>query len=147
MGVYMKKKISKLLFALLIFMSIKSNVYAESFKCSVFGDDVLIDTQIAYIVKYIILILHIVVPILLVIMGSIDLIKGIVSQKEDEIKSGQKTFIKRLISAVIIFFVVAIVKLVISVAAKGDNKNIMDCVNSFIKGPSEEDIYKPGNKS
>ena len=68
-------------------------------------------------------------------MGSIDLIKGITSQKEDEIKKGQQIFIKRLISGALVFFVIAIVKLLISLAAGNNSDSIFSCVNNFVKGP------------
>ena len=53
-------------------------------------------------------IIQIAVPIILVIMGMIDLFKSLSAQKEDDMKKGQKLFVKRLISAVIIFFVLLI---------------------------------------
>ena len=84
-------------------------------------------------------IIQVVVPIILVIMGMIDLMKGITSQKEDEIKKGQQTFIKRLIAGLILFFVFAITKFVISVAASSSDSNIMNCASCFISGPDDAD--------
>lgn len=82
-------------------------------------------------------IIQIAVPIILVVIGSLDLMKGISAQKEDEMKKGQQIFIKRLISAVLIFFVFIIVKFVISLVAADDvteNKaiRIMQCAECFI---------------
>lgn len=77
-------------------------------------------------------ILLVAIPVVLVIMGSLDLFKGITSQKEDEIKKGQQMFIKRLISAALIFFVFMIVKLVISVVSDGDSANMLECAQCFI---------------
>ena len=110
-----------------------NNVYA--FKCVALGDEVNIDDQLANITHYIILIIQILTPIILVVMGSIDLIKGITSQKEDEIKNGQKIFVKRLISGALVFFVIAVVKLLIGFAAGSRSNTIFSCVNTFIKGP------------
>ena len=73
------------------------------------------------------------VPIILVVIGSIDLLKRITAQKEDEIKKGQNLFIKRLIVAAIIFFVFIIVKFVISVVADSNSSKIIDCAECFIK--------------
>lgn len=83
-------------------------------------------------------ILQVAVPILLVIMGSIDLSKGITAGKEDEMKKGQQLFIKRLIAGVLVFLVFIVVKLVISLVAndeKSDNKatRILQCTECFIK--------------
>ena len=79
-------------------------------------------------------IIQIVVPIILIIIGSIDLMKGVTAQKEDEIKKGQKILIKRLITAAIIFFIVVIVKFLISIVANSTSasNNIVDCIDCFI---------------
>ena len=63
--------------------------------------------------------------------------KSVSAGKEDEMKKGQQLFIKRLISAVLVFLVFLIVKLVISLVAeeeKTDNKamRIMQCAECFI---------------
>ena len=97
-----------------------------------------IDVRIANIVHTIILIIQIAVPVVLVIMGMLDLFKGITAQKEDEIKKGQQMLIKRLITAVLVFFIVAIVKLLISFAAgQGESKNILTCADCFLNGADE----------
>ena len=56
-------------------------------------------------------VIQIAVPVVLVIMGSLDLFKGISAQKEDEIKKGQQMFVKRLIAAVLVFFAFVITKI------------------------------------
>ena len=83
-------------------------------------------------------VLQVAVPILLVIMGSIDLTKGITAGKEDEMKKGQQLFIKRLIAGVLVFLVFIVVKLLISLVGndeKTDNKAVrmMQCTECFIK--------------
>ncbi len=82
--------------------------------------------------------IQIVVPILLIIWGMIDFAKAITKSDEDEIKKGQKTFIKRLIAAAIVFLVVTIVRLVVQlvgqVGADGFNQSIWSCVQAFING-------------
>ena len=78
-------------------------------------------------------VIQIAVPVVLVVMGSLDLMKGITAQKEDDMKKGQQLFVKRLISAALIFFVFIIVKLVISFVADNSTSGIMDCAECFIK--------------
>lgn len=129
----MMKKVTFLSLIALMFVLSMSSVYAADFTCAALGGDVLIDTQLADIVHLIIKIIQIVVPILLIIFGMLDLAKAVMAQKEDEIKKGQQTFVKRLIAAIIVFFVIAVVKLVISAVAKGDD-GIMACANCFIEG-------------
>ena len=52
------------------------------------------------------------IPIILIVLGMLDLGKAVMAYKEDEIKSAQKLLIKRAIYAVAIFFVVFIVQVV-----------------------------------
>ena len=77
--------------------------------------------------------IQIAIPIVLVIMGSLDLFKGITAQKEDEMKKGQQIFIKRLIYAALIFFVFAIVRIVVSLSSEDNETYILDCAECFIK--------------
>lgn len=92
----------------------------------------LIPNAIPKIVSIAYTIIQIAVPVILVVMGSLDLFKGITASKEDEMKKGQQLFIKRLISAALIFFVFVIVKVVVSAVADGDSVAILDCVECFI---------------
>ena len=85
--------------------------------------------------------IQIVVPILLIIWGMIDFAKAVVGGDEDKIKAGQKTFLKRLIAAVIVFLVVTITQLVVSLVAQigatgtEGADNIWDnCIKRFING-------------
>lgn len=95
----------------------------------------LIDEKIPNIVSTIITVIKIVVPVLLVIMGMLDLMKGVTAGKEDEMKKAQGLFIKRLISGALVFLVVTIVQLIISfVADEEDKPNISTCSKCFING-------------
>ncbi len=76
-------------------------------------------------------IIQIVVPIVLVVIGLIDLLKSVSSQKEDDIKKGQQILIKRIIAAVVVFLIFTIVKFVIGLASDG-NSGIIDCTECFI---------------
>ena len=76
---------------------------------------------------------QIAVPIILILLGSIDLMKGLTAQKEDEIKKGQKVLVKRIITGVIIFFVVVVVKFLVSIVADSTNSiDIVDCIDCFL---------------
>ena len=127
-----RKVINLSLVALVALLAFAPMVHAADFTCAVFGDNFLIDEKFATIVKTVVLIIQVVVPILLVVWGMLDLAKAVMAQKEDEIKKGQQTFIKRLIAAAIVFFVIAVVKLVVNFVA--DDKGIMSCVDCFLQG-------------
>ena len=87
------------------------------------------------IVHIIVLIIKIVVPILLIVFGMMDLAKAVMAQKEDEIKKGQQTFVKRLIAAIIVFFIVTVVQMVIGFLA-GDEDSVTSCFDCFVNNNS-----------
>lgn len=94
---------------------------------------------IGNVVHLIVIAIQIVVPILLIIWGMIDFAKAIIGQDEDKIKAGQKTFIKRLIAAVVVFLIVTIVQLAITLAASvggegNDAGTVWGCAKSLING-------------
>lgn len=72
------------------------------------------------------------IPIILIVLGMLDLGKAVVASKEDEIKSAQKLLIKRAIYAVAIFFVVMIVQLVFGLLSNTGDKTITDQANSWV---------------
>ena len=84
-----------------------------------------------YVVSTIVLLIKIAVPILLIIFGMLDLGKAVVAQKEDEIKKGQQTFLKRAIAAVIVFFVIQIVQIIIRFVSNNET-SISNCFNCLI---------------
>ena len=93
--------------------------------------------KIPELTSWMISIIQVFVPVILVIMGSIDFVKSLASQKDDEMKKGQQTFIKRLIAGALVFFIIAIVKLIISFAAGDKNKSIINCANCFLNGAND----------
>lgn len=106
-----------------------------------------IPVKVPEIFSLLILLLQIAVPIILVIFGMIDLSKGVMSQKEDEIKKGQQSFIKRIIAGCLVFFIVALVKILIG-AVGGDASNkegITACLNCFLNGECTETTTNGGN--
>ena len=72
------------------------------------------------------------VPIILIVMGMIDLAKAVTEKSEDKIKEAQNRLIKRAIAAVLVFLVATLVGIIFTVILnnKGDNyKGCMNCVN------------------
>lgn len=129
----MKKKI--LMHLLVISLCfIASPVFAERItSCdAVFDQIVVIDYKIPKLISLIVTIIKIVIPILLVILGMLDLLKSVTAGKEDEIKKGYGIIIKRLIAAIVVFFIFSIVQTLINFVS-GD-PGIMTCVNCFVNG-------------
>ena len=92
------------------------------------------DSTLATFIHNVIVVIKIAVPIVLVILGMLDLGKGVVAAKEDEIKKGQHTFIKRLLAGVVVFFMISIVQLVTSFIDKESNGDIWSCANAIMNG-------------
>ena len=75
-------------------------------------------------------IIMIVIPIILILMGTIDFIKAVISHKDDEMKKAQNTFIKRIIIGVAVFFVPTLVNVLTGLVGQ-ENKNLcMTCFNN-----------------
>ena len=76
--------------------------------------------------------IQLLVPVILIVLGTLDLVKAIMGQKDDEIVKGRQTFIKRVITAVLVFFTFAMIKLVVSFASGADSR-VFNCVECFVK--------------
>jgi len=91
--------------------------------------------------------IKIVVPVLLIIWGMLDFSKAIISKKEDDIKNHQKMFVSRIISAVLVFFIIFAVQLVFSLlggvtekSGGGDEADsLWECSKKFITGVETEE--------
>lgn len=131
-----KNKVLLIVFAIaVLFIGANSALALNIASCENSIKGAIIDEKIPNVVSTIITVIKIVVPILLIIFGMLDLMKGIIASKEDEIKKGQQIFIKRLIAGALVFFVFTIVQLIISFVADANEKtNIMTCAQCFING-------------
>ena len=78
------------------------------------------------------------IPIILIILGMLDLGKAVVASKEDEIKNAQKMLIKRCIYAVAVFLVVTIVTFVMGLVGSTDWKKCWNNVGSSNVSDVEE---------
>lgn len=92
-----------------------SNVYILDACSNILGQ------ELADILNYVFQIIRIVVPILVVILITIDFTKAVAASKEEDMKKAQKTAIKRIIVGVIIFFVPTIVKIILWLIGRTDS--------------------------
>lgn len=78
-------------------------------------------------------IIRIAIPIIVVLLGTLDLGKAVIAGEDKKIKEAQKAFITRLIYGVAIFFVFPIVKMVFGLLNvdldRGDNKICWQCAS------------------
>ena len=63
------------------------------------------------------------IPIILILLGTIDLGKAVISSDEKEVKAAQGRLIKRCIYAVLVFFVATLVTVLMDIIAKGSDTN------------------------
>ena len=70
------------------------------------------------ILKTVLKIMQIGIPVLLIIFGTIDLGKAVISSKEDEVKKAKKSLLNRFLYAVLVFCVVWIVQIVMGAITK-----------------------------
>lgn len=92
------------------------------------------------IIKFILKVIQYVVPVILILMGTIDLIKAVTQGKEDDIKKGQKTLISRAIAAVIVFLVPLLVTVIMGLIGSSDWKTCWDEAGKGYQMPNLEDI-------
>lgn len=66
--------------------------------------------------------IKIVIPILLIVFGSIDLGKAVVAGEDKEVAKAQNMLVKRVITAAAIFFIVPLISLVMSLVTPTGSK-------------------------
>lgn len=72
--------------------------------------------SLAYIINRVLGYVRVIVPIIVILLGTIDFATAVVAGKEDSMKSAQQKFIKRLIISLIVFFVPQIVNVIMWLA-------------------------------
>jgi len=84
-------------------------------------------------------ILKILIPLILIIFGSIDLFKAVIASKDDEIKKSVKTLLIRAVAGIIIFFVPTFINFIVSVIDDDNvyNGDFADCTKCMLD-PNDE---------
>ena len=75
-------------------------------------------------------------PLILVIVGMLDMAKAVTSKDEAEIKKAQTGLVKKAVTAVLVFLMFSLVALLFSVVSNGDSDkgDIWSCVSSLLNG-------------
>ena len=101
------------------------------------------------VVGYVLLVFKIVIPLLVIILGMIDLGKAVVAGKDDEVKKNIKSLMWRAIAAVVIFFIPTLVSLIMGLVsnfsdsgAKSDFDICRQCISSPGKGKCADNAKK-----
>lgn len=90
--------------------------------------------------------IRIAVPVILIIVGMVEMGRAIASQKEDEIKKAQSALIKKAVAAVLVFLMFSIVKILVGVV--GANEKEKGCLDTILNGAgSTENTNNSGTNS
>ena len=84
--------------------------------------------------------IKVIVPIILIIVGMLDLAKAVGEKDEKQIKEAQQKLIKRAIAAVLVFLVVTLVGIVMVLIGAEDYKDCMYCINHPFKCKNTLDV-------
>lgn len=93
------------------------------------ADDFCGDTgNIWHFIGQVVKILQIVIPVLIILLGTIDLGKAVIAGEDKKIKEAQKALISRIIYGVVIYFVVTIVIVIFGMVGANTGSNCFNCV-------------------
>ena len=94
------------------------------------GEDICADlSPVLRIVGIVVWGIKVIVPVILIVVGMIDLAKAVGEKNEDNIKKAQNLLIKRAIAAVLVFLVVTLVGVIMGLIRANDYKACMECIN------------------
>lgn len=103
-----------------------------------------ISPRIPELTSFAVNLLKIITPVILIFMGMITMVKAIASSNEDEIQKAQKALIKKIIIAVMIFFVVGITQFVVAKVSDSASKSLNSCLDLFLNGNYKTVYYRTG---
>ncbi len=137
------RKINYILFSIIVFFVI-TTVNAASFD--------LCNTEALVTIRFIgygIYIIKIIVPLLIIVLGTIDLFRAVIASNDSAIKESSSKLLKRFIAGILIFFVTDILFFIFGlfelsdsgVDGNGDlnnNSNFYNCSTCLLKPTSSE---------
>ena len=107
------------------------------------GDAYDIPEQVPALLSFAVNLLKIITPIVLIIVGIITLLKALTASKEDEITKAKNSLVKKIIAAVLVFFVISIVQFVtLKVADDSEKDSITSCLKCFLNNECDSAYYK-----
>lgn len=109
----------------------------ETISCGGIND---IPKPLPSFVRALVTTIKILVPLILIVMGIIDFLKAVISADEKTMNHSPISFIKRLIAAILVFFVISIVQFLFNLIPI--NTSVMGCFRCFIS--SEEYCTEDG---
>lgn len=102
------------------------------------GDLAVVIGLLVRVIKF----LQILIPIALILWGTIDMGRAVIAGDEKKIKERQKPFIWRLVSAVIVFLIPYFVTLAIGLFVDDSNQDWKSCWKSFFENGKNQSSFK-----
>ena len=96
------------------------------------ADDTLLG--ILSVAKVVVRVLQILVPIALIVWGTIDIGKAVIAGDEKKIKEAQKPFVKRIVAAVIVFLIPWLVGIIMNLVGGNEWKACWNAANRGLNG-------------
>lgn len=94
-------------------------------------------TPIPTIVRTIVNLIKIATPIILIVMGMIDMVRSVAASDEKKMAEAKGKFIKRLLAGAIVFFVVTILQFLIGIVASEDKDDLFNCIECMVSDGSK----------
>ena len=94
------------------------------------------------IVGIVVFVIKVAVPIILIVVGMIELAKAVGEKDEKDIKAAQDRLVKRAIAAILVFLVITIVGILFKVLGQEQYRQCMTCVTSPFSGDCKSAVLE-----
>ena len=108
--------------------------------CNATLGDAGVPVQVVELVGLIYSAIKILVPVILIIVGMIDMAKAVTSKDEKEIKTAQTLLVRKAVTAVLVFLILSLVAMIFKIVSRDDDDkdSIWDCIASLLNGVCNE---------
>ena len=87
-------------------------------------------------------ILQIGIPIILIVLGTLDLAKAVISSDDKAVKEAQSKLIKRCIYAILVFFIVTLINLLFNMVGNITGNEALERWSQCWNNPEDNTIYE-----
>lgn len=129
----MKKRLILIITLFIPNIAMAASFSSDKYYKNVCGLENVVSENIPALTSGVYNIIRVLIPVILIIMGMIDMFSAVVASDEDKMKKAQNKFFTRAIAAVAIFFILSVVQFAFnqqSVLNKNSMTNCMDCLLS-----------------
>ena len=128
----MNKK--KIIFFITVFLLLSSCIIVNAEPAYV-GENICGEESVKKILRLvgvIIILAKILIPLILIVLGSIDLYKGVYGKSEKDLVSGVKSLALRILAGVFIFFVPSIINMAFDIIYESTGRVTNECITCVL---------------